>query len=218
MHKNKNFEERRQGWTGGSKRGSRRGSRRRSETGSEWEASGKRVGEKDSKKGHEKPFLRQKAGKSRPRAGVAVRDTLQGACAPPHKGRGRGPLDTSPAVAGTQETMGGAGTQRSEVESPWRVSLTRPKLSVKYSYSFDSKMDSYYSYQILISSVANPVLRQKGSGNRETDSKKSDLRLKDRESRPREQGRRGLRRNMTATSFREAQNRVCPLPWKAPRQ
>ena len=28
-----------------------------------------------------------------------------------------------PAVAGTQETMGEAGTQRSEVESPWRVSF-----------------------------------------------------------------------------------------------
>ena len=41
---------------------------------------------------------------------------LPGACAPPHKGRGRGTLDTSTR----QETMGGAGTERSEVESPGR--------------------------------------------------------------------------------------------------
>ena len=40
----------------------------------------------------------------------------RGACAPPHSGRGRGPLDTSPG--GTQETMGGAGAERSEAESP----------------------------------------------------------------------------------------------------
>ena len=31
-----------------------------------------------------------------------------------------------PAIAGTQETMGGAGTERSEVESPWRASLPPP--------------------------------------------------------------------------------------------
>ncbi|MBR4775188.1 MAG: dihydropteroate synthase [Bacteroidales bacterium] len=39
-----------------------------------------------------------------------------GACAPPHSGRGRGPLDTSPG--GAQETMGGAGAERSKAESP----------------------------------------------------------------------------------------------------
>ena len=37
------------------------------------------------------------------------------ACAPPHSGRGRGPLDTS--SEGTQETMGGAGVERSGTES-----------------------------------------------------------------------------------------------------
>ena len=37
-----------------------------------------------------------------------------------------------PAVAGTSETMGGAGTERSEVESPWRVSLPHiPYLNIK---------------------------------------------------------------------------------------
>ena len=51
----------------------------------------------------------------------AGRDTLPGACPPPDKGRGRGPLDTSPE--GTQETMGGAGAERSEAESPGSVSL-----------------------------------------------------------------------------------------------
>ena len=51
----------------------------------------------------------------------AGRDTLPGACPPPDKGRGRGPLDTSPE--GTQETMGGAGAERSEAESPGCVSL-----------------------------------------------------------------------------------------------
>ena len=44
-----------------------------------------------------------------------------GACAPPHSGRGRGPLDTSSRAAGTQETMGGAGAKRSVAESPgWK--------------------------------------------------------------------------------------------------
>ncbi len=37
-------------------------------------------------------------------------------CAPPHKGSGRGPLETSSCKAGTQETVGGAGTERSGVE------------------------------------------------------------------------------------------------------
>ena len=37
-------------------------------------------------------------------------DTLRGTCAPPHTGRGRGPLNTSSRAAGTQEAMGGAGT------------------------------------------------------------------------------------------------------------
>ena len=32
-----------------------------------------------------------------------------------------------PAIAGTQETMGGAGTKRSEVESPLRVSFPLPQ-------------------------------------------------------------------------------------------
>ena len=58
-----------------------------------------------------------------------VREIPSGACAPPHKGRGRGPLDTSPE--GTQETMGGAGTERSEVESPEGISLTS---AVKFIY------------------------------------------------------------------------------------
>ena len=49
-------------------------------------------------------------------------DTLRGACPPPDKGRGRGPLDTSPE--GTQETMGGAGAERSEAESPRSASLS----------------------------------------------------------------------------------------------
>ena len=58
-----------------------------------------------------------------------VREIPSGACPPPAKGRGRGPLDTSPV--GTQETMGGAGTKRSEVESPEGISLTSP---VKFIY------------------------------------------------------------------------------------
>ena len=39
-----------------------------------------------------------------------------GACPPPDKCRGRGPLDTS--SEGTQETMGGAGVEQSGTESP----------------------------------------------------------------------------------------------------
>ena len=35
-----------------------------------------------------------------------------------------------PAIAGTQETMGGAGTKRSEVESPLRVSFPPPPCHV----------------------------------------------------------------------------------------
>ena len=46
-------------------------------------------------------------------------NTPPGACPPPDTGRGRGPLDTSPE--GTQETMGGAGMKRSEMESPGGV-------------------------------------------------------------------------------------------------
>ena len=52
---------------------------------------------------------------------AAGRDPLPGACPPPDKYRGRGPLDTSPE--GTQETVGGAGVERSETESPGRESL-----------------------------------------------------------------------------------------------
>ena len=44
------------------------------------------------------------------------RNTSTGACPPPDKCRGRGPLDTS--SEGTQETMGGAGVERSGTESP----------------------------------------------------------------------------------------------------
>ncbi len=43
-------------------------------------------------------------------------NSVRGACPPPDKYRGRGPLDTSPE--GTQETMGGAGVERSVTESP----------------------------------------------------------------------------------------------------
>ena len=46
------------------------------------------------------------------------RKGLSGACAPPHKGRGRGPLIASSRRARTQIAMGGAGTERSAVESP----------------------------------------------------------------------------------------------------
>ena len=48
----------------------------------------------------------------------AGRDTLPGACAPPHKGRGRGPKPAQSAVR-----MGGAGVKRSGTESPGRGSL-----------------------------------------------------------------------------------------------
>ena len=51
--------------------------------------------------------------------GPEAGSTPWGACAPPHKGRGRGPWDTRPE--GTQETMGGAGVERSETEFPQRV-------------------------------------------------------------------------------------------------
>ncbi len=52
-------------------------------------------------------------------AGVEEGVSPRGACPPPDKGRGRGPLDTSPE--GTQETMGGAGVERSGTESSGRV-------------------------------------------------------------------------------------------------
>ena len=52
---------------------------------------------------------------------IPEEDTLRGACPPPDEHRGRGPLDTSPE--GTQETMGGAGMERSGMESPGRESL-----------------------------------------------------------------------------------------------
>ncbi len=45
-------------------------------------------------------------------------DAPWGAWPPPAMGRGRGPLDTSSRAAGTQETMGGAGAERSAAESP----------------------------------------------------------------------------------------------------
>ena len=63
--------------------------------------------------------------------------SLRGACPPPDTGRGRGPLDTSPFGGReddklawrltddkrTQETMGGAGMERSGMESPRPASL-----------------------------------------------------------------------------------------------
>ena len=49
--------------------------------------------------------------------GAAEGSTSDRACAPPHKGRGRGPQDTSSCEAGTQEIVGGAGVKRSETES-----------------------------------------------------------------------------------------------------
>ena len=55
------------------------------------------------------------------RTGDGGRDTLQGACAPPHKGRGRGPQRRRRQTERCE--MGGAGTERSVVESPWRVFL-----------------------------------------------------------------------------------------------
>ena len=42
-------------------------------------------------------------------------------CAPPHTGRGRGPLNTRSRAAGTQEAMGGAGVERSGTEFSGRV-------------------------------------------------------------------------------------------------
>ena len=47
-----------------------------------------------SLKGREKPSLNSERRRSR------KEDALQGACAPPHKGRGRGPLDTSSRGSG----------------------------------------------------------------------------------------------------------------------
>ena len=44
------------------------------------------------------------------------RDSISETCAPPHTGRGRGPLNTSSREAGTQEAMGGAGVERSGTE------------------------------------------------------------------------------------------------------
>ena len=53
----------------------------------------------------------------------------RGACPPPDKYRGRGPQDTSSALSGTKEIVGGAGVQDAEggrTESPGRVSLPLP--------------------------------------------------------------------------------------------
>ena len=47
-----------------------------------------------------------------------------GTCAPPHTGRGRGPLNTSSRAAGTQEAMGGAGAEQSGAEFPGDTYLT----------------------------------------------------------------------------------------------
>ena len=58
-----------------------------------------------------------------------VMDIPSGTCPPPDTGRGRGPLDTSPE--GTQETMGGGGTEQSEVEFPEGMSTTS---TVKFIY------------------------------------------------------------------------------------
>ena len=52
-----------------------------------------------------------------------VRVSPSGTCAPPHMGRGWGPLDTRSREAGTQETMGGAGAERSEAEFPEGLTL-----------------------------------------------------------------------------------------------
>ena len=54
--------------------------------------------------------------------GVSV--SPAGACAPPHEGRGRGPLNTSSRIAGTQEAMGGAGVERSGTEFHAGLTLT----------------------------------------------------------------------------------------------
>ena len=53
-----------------------------------------------------------------------VRYVSPGTCAPPHTGRGRGPLNTSSRVAGTQEAMGGAGAEQSGAEFPGYTYLT----------------------------------------------------------------------------------------------
>lgn len=61
-----------------------------------------------------------------------VVDIPSGACAPPHKGRGRGPLETSSRMAGTQATVGGAGAERSEAESPEGMSTTYAAIKFIY--------------------------------------------------------------------------------------
>ena len=55
-------------------------------------------------------------------AGSCGEDRLPGTCPPPDTGRGRGPTDTSSRSAGTQETLGGAGAERSEAEFPGSLS------------------------------------------------------------------------------------------------
>ena len=59
--------------------------------------------------------------------------TPWGACPPPDKDRGRGPLDTSPV--GTQETLGGAGVERSGTESSQGVCPAR------YALIFGNEVD-----------------------------------------------------------------------------
>ncbi len=61
--------------------------------------------------------------------GEAGGKTVPGTCPPPDKYRGRGPLDTSPA--GAQETVGGAGVERSGTEFPGTVF---PHASSQYWY------------------------------------------------------------------------------------
>ena len=85
--------------------------------------------------------------------------TLRGACPPPDKGRGRGPLDTSP-LAGQQDgkpawqladdgraqkTMGGAGVERSGTESPRRVPSSSD--SVLGAYSSGERTRSFLKVQ-----------------------------------------------------------------------
>ena len=97
----------------------------------EWTGgSEKRIAETSAKtllslKGGEKPSLNSERRRSR------REDALQGACAPPHKGRGRGPLDTSSRGSGDAGDNGRGRNAAKRSGVPGGHSFLRLKLSAK---------------------------------------------------------------------------------------
>ena len=63
---------------------------------------------------------------------IGGRDPLPGACAPPHKGRGRGPLDTSSRVSGDAGDNGRGRKERSDWSPPGGYPFLRPHMDEVY--------------------------------------------------------------------------------------